>query len=470
MEEIKLTPEEASQRLSNGAFMLCMGVPAAVEFGCDTAVWEVGPNFKGLKMIPPGIHLAIYGAGHGTRYGEYINVKPGDVLIRVWDPKQEEFAAGSGLTEDEAERYVAGVHRQDFDGQMGPYPPSVEKAWADISNYITTEILARCGISPGVRIAAGDPEAVEPGEDTGAGKGDLQTRFPDSARVCRFTPLWPEGRTRERGRRPEGKTAAEITEYNMDASKRLSEIVAQKCGGDWKLLVGELQVAFVLFLMLHSYSALLNWKELVHLVCFAESALTEVPELFSKFIVILQSQLQLVPQDFFVDELASDNFLRPCLSRLMSGIKLAAEAPIFAAATTDLEDASSAPAPPASGARRHEDAAGLLKQVKKLRKFLLKRFDLDLEEDAEVDEDTPVVVEYTHEESEGMSAGQASQPDSGDGTFMDLTAEGGIVLGMTSEDCGEWVGMGDIPMDTDGSVSQPSGPMPAAERMGWMLG
>eukprot|EP00854_Cymbomonas_tetramitiformis_P011353 gene11353-13417_t len=357
-------------------------------------------------MIPPGIHLAIYGAGHGTRYGEYINVKPGDVLIRVWDPKQEEFAAGSGLTEDEAERYVAGVHRQDFDGQMGPYPPSVEKAWADISNYITTEILARCGISPGVRIAAGDPEAVEPGEDTGAGK--------------------------------EGKTAAEITEYNMDASKRLSEIVAQKCGGDWKLLVGELQVAFVLFLMLHSYSALLNWKELVHLVCFAESALTEVPELFSKFIVILQSQLQLVPQDFFVDELASDNFLRPCLSRLMSGIKLAAEAPIFAAATTDLEDASSAPAPPASGARRHEDAAGLLKQVKKLRKFLLKRFDLDLEEDAEVDEDTPVVVEYTHEESEGMSAGQASQPDSGDGTFMDLTAEGGIVLGMTSEDCGEW--------------------------------
>lgn len=33
----------------------------SIEFGIDCNEWVTGPKFKGIKMIPPGLHCVFYG-------------------------------------------------------------------------------------------------------------------------------------------------------------------------------------------------------------------------------------------------------------------------------------------------------------------------------------------------------------------------------------------------------------------------
>jgi len=57
--------EEAVRRVKSGACVLVLDFPAETDFGIDVRSWTVGPKFKGLKMVPPGIHLLYWDAGHG---------------------------------------------------------------------------------------------------------------------------------------------------------------------------------------------------------------------------------------------------------------------------------------------------------------------------------------------------------------------------------------------------------------------
>ena len=43
-----------------GAVLLFLNMPEGSEFGIDYNSWTVGPKFRGVKMIPPGIHYIYY--------------------------------------------------------------------------------------------------------------------------------------------------------------------------------------------------------------------------------------------------------------------------------------------------------------------------------------------------------------------------------------------------------------------------
>ena len=49
--------ERAKKLFDYGATFVFLDVPEGSEFGMDCNVWSVGPNFKGVKMIPPGLHF-----------------------------------------------------------------------------------------------------------------------------------------------------------------------------------------------------------------------------------------------------------------------------------------------------------------------------------------------------------------------------------------------------------------------------
>lgn len=49
--------EDARRRCQEGGSMLCLGIPEGTEMRCDMTSWRAGPMFKGIKMIPPGLHL-----------------------------------------------------------------------------------------------------------------------------------------------------------------------------------------------------------------------------------------------------------------------------------------------------------------------------------------------------------------------------------------------------------------------------
>jgi AAR2 protein. len=50
----------ALRLLLEGATLLILDVPLGTEFGIDLKSWNTGKKFKGVKMIPPGLHYIYY--------------------------------------------------------------------------------------------------------------------------------------------------------------------------------------------------------------------------------------------------------------------------------------------------------------------------------------------------------------------------------------------------------------------------
>lgn len=46
--------------LTQGATLILLDVPVGTDVGIDLKSWNTGDNFKGIKMIPPGVHLVHY--------------------------------------------------------------------------------------------------------------------------------------------------------------------------------------------------------------------------------------------------------------------------------------------------------------------------------------------------------------------------------------------------------------------------
>lgn len=78
-------------------------------------------------------------------------------------------------------------------------------------------------------------------------------------------------------------------------------------------MLGELQFAFVCFLIGNVYEAFEHWKQLLLLLCRSEEAMRERSNLYLGLISVLYHQLGEIPPDFFVDIVSQNNFLTSTL-------------------------------------------------------------------------------------------------------------------------------------------------------------
>lgn len=86
------------------------------------------------------------------------------------------------------------------------------------------------------------------------------------------------------------------------------------------VLSGELQFAFVCFLLGNVYEGFEHWKNLLGLLCRAEESIQKRKELFLGLISVLYHQLGEIPPDFFVDIVSQNNFLTTTLQvKAMNG-------------------------------------------------------------------------------------------------------------------------------------------------------
>eukprot|EP01122_Echinamoeba_exundans_P014705 TRINITY_DN6710_c0_g1_i2.p1 TRINITY_DN6710_c0_g1~~TRINITY_DN6710_c0_g1_i2.p1 ORF type:complete len:249 (-),score=43.28 TRINITY_DN6710_c0_g1_i2:703-1449(-) len=171
---------------------------------------------------------------------------------------------------------------------------------------------------------------------------------------------------------PASRDGADVTRFNLDKSRMLDHILVQGKLVDSRgkpkprLLLGEMQFAFVSFLMGHLFDSFEQWKSILALLCSCEAALQTYPEFFLEYTDALQHQLGEIPEDFFVDILSGKNFLTSTLTGFFE----------------ILDDSSIKPE--------------LYEAGQILRRFVEKRFGrsfsvMDL--DAVDDEDAPTVVE-----------------------------------------------------------------------------
>lgn len=92
-------------------------------------------------------------------------------------------------------------------------------------------------------------------------------------------------------------------------SRQLEELLTSVYHRSWEELLGELQLAFVLFFHLSSLGALHQWKHMMWLLCSCESSPFVYPQLYASFLRVLSAQLQQIPRDFFTEDLSEENFI-----------------------------------------------------------------------------------------------------------------------------------------------------------------
>lgn len=346
---VRMDQESARELAEKGGSLLLLDVPQGTALGVDQQTFLVGPNFKGVKMMPPGTHFVSYtpssaAGGFGPTTGFFVHLHPGEVVVRRWCAEAEVLQ--SLPDEDEAGRLAAAVRSFQFDQCLAPYDFNSYAAWRRLAGHITPEVLEAVQPVGGCIsvLAEADPvagRAPTPAEraldqqlgrraaarvervQQGGGGGDAvqaHERAPAApaapaaphAGRCFYTPL-------PRLVKGGGLTPAQLTAMNLDKSPALEALLAQHYGGSADRLLGEFEFAFLAFLLAHSLEGFSQWGAFLRLLLGCEdAALGERSSFFADLLRVLTAQLGsgLGPEGggsdggWLAEELQGDSFLR----------------------------------------------------------------------------------------------------------------------------------------------------------------
>ncbi|XP_020523331.1 protein AAR2 homolog isoform X5 [Amborella trichopoda] len=279
--KLPMNSETALRLVKNGGTILMLDVPRFTLIGIDTQVFSAGPNFKGIKMIPPGPHFVYYSSSNkdGSEYapiiGFFVYISPSEVIVRKWIQQEERLVM---LSEDEEECYSMAVKNLEFDHQLGPYGLIQFWDWIHISNYVTKDVIKR----------------IEPigGEITVTNEAELAETVPKTAMEKQLAEQLKNKRlldTTKRACSPrcyyttiphvfkvKGVPKEELTSLNLDKTHQLESILMQNFAGEEDLLLGELQFCFIAFLMGQSLGAFFQWKAILSLLLGCQEAFIKV--------------------------------------------------------------------------------------------------------------------------------------------------------------------------------------------------
>lgn len=354
------------QRLQeHGCSVLCLDCPEGILFGIDYSAWAVGPKFMGVKLVPPGLHF-IYCSGSAeevgaTRSGFFLYMRPQDVAVLRWDPETEELVRLDN--QDEEMRYADGVRGYDFDANLGPYPHELDTQWQELTRHATAELVDRIEplsktvrskraeydeVTQGTGTTVQRVEGVEaPRNNADAGDEDMEAEGGEDApsmdveSSAQQVPLpdaqqapQPDAQQQAqagsnrletnlgcgslffsavpRCRQMKGMSAEETSRLHMDRTAQLEQMIAREYKGNELGILGELQLAYIAFLLGQNYDGFEQWKALLLLLCSCESAVTTRPDLFAELLRSFFSQLSQAPEDLFGADLTKENFLGTC--------------------------------------------------------------------------------------------------------------------------------------------------------------
>lgn len=177
--------------------------------------------------------------------------------------------------------------------------------WKNLTAFITKNVLLRAHCNLDSRILPGDSDPEFIGAEMKV--HDASMEFVDISAA--------EDKIREEVL-GSNKSPQLLTSISMDKSTVMKYCCHHEYDDGWKGMIGELQLAFLLFMQLFSYPALNQWKVLIDAICHSEQLLVENESLTIAFLRVFYEQLNFSPSDFFTTELSKENFLCPALSTL----------------------------------------------------------------------------------------------------------------------------------------------------------
>merc|ERR1712029_128681 len=349
---------DVAQRLFEvGASLVLLDVPIGTEVGIDVNSWNVAHKFKGIKMIPPGIHFVYWSVMSerdrqmSPRTGFFYNFDRSEVLAKRLNPSTEAF---DDVSPKDTQNIKAGI--RDIDSGLGPYPYNSWKEWVGLTSRISPQTLSRLeptkgGLIHAVSQLVPETHKTTRGEGTSSSCPKRDYLLPENLAKLDEDPAQPTPSTSNEAdslpsmacmpgtnirysgipsrRYPEGATPAEITRHSMDATFQLDSYLEtfKKLYGDAVSsgamttdksdeALAELQFSFVCFLVGQHYDSFEQWKQMLKLFCQCDQALSDHPDLYMALIRDLYFQIREVPDDFFLDIVSSNNFLVNLLTSL----------------------------------------------------------------------------------------------------------------------------------------------------------
>ncbi|VVD01347.1 unnamed protein product [Leptidea sinapis] len=332
----------AKKLLIEGGTFVFLGVPEETQFGIDMQCWNTEEDFRGIKMIPPGLHYIHYAAVSKStadispRSGFMHFFEQKEFLVKIWNKDKEDISKDE--VSDESIQTLKD-NLLNLDRHLAPYPYEIWQKWRLLSSQITIGLAKKLSPESGIIRANmellptsdGDrPRGVKTLDETGeegttsnAGQSvskrakrlSAQERedamLPDLKCVpgtaMRFTKFPKE-------KYPPGSSPEEITKHYLDQSYTLELMISQH---DEPLhIVGELQFAYLCFLIGHSLEAFEHWKDLVILMCSCDSAIHKYRSVYVQFIHTIETQIEEMPEEFLADIVMNKNVVYKKLREL----------------------------------------------------------------------------------------------------------------------------------------------------------
>jgi A1 cistron-splicing factor AAR2 len=237
--------------------LVLLGAPQGLSITVDFNSWTTGPLFKGLKNIPSGIHYIttnldqIFG-----RSGFFVDAC-NDLHIWQWSDASVRFE----LVTDQDQLCRIKLAMQEIELGLGPYTSC--DSWQLHSNYLSLKLLHK----------------IIPGNLTDQSSTSRLSDVADSriqkAHTVHFTEIDLKHSF------PAGTQGALRSKYSMDKSWLLKKLISESSVEE---ILGEMQLAFLMFILGQFYDGYEQWKILIHLICNSEESLEQDSGFFIQFI------------------------------------------------------------------------------------------------------------------------------------------------------------------------------------------
>lgn len=371
-----LDPQQARNLYENHcAIFILEDLPIGNEIGIDLTYFKTGEKFKGIKLIPPGLHF-IYASEtdkitgqSGPRTGLFHDFKSKEILVKRWSVQNEDFDDSFCATNEVIERYRCNL--RDLDRYLGAYRFSTYVDYIKLTNMLSPSLVKK--MMPDCDRIRSIPYLVRENEQFTSSSRRLRRYEKPSAEENLLPNLKPDQKTLihfsmihenhlDCGQQID---STKVTEYHLDTTTKLE----QAFPGALTILLGEFQFAFLVFILCHVYECFERWKMLLHLVCCADTLLNSHKSHGSfhvDFIITLRSQFNQIPQDMFEDIVDSNNLVRNYLDTFFQNIDACNDT------TNDSE---------------------LTKAAYSLKSYLKDKFNWEFDQLDEQEEDLPVIVE-----------------------------------------------------------------------------
>ncbi|KAL8995368.1 MAG: hypothetical protein Q9169_004876 [Polycauliona sp. 2 TL-2023] len=311
--------------------LILLNLPASILCGINLLTFTTTPTFLGIKNLPTGFHFLFTSpsASLSLRDGFWFHIPPPPSsphapttsLFRKWSPGDERLIPCSN-SEGKAFIEARGGWQQVYEKNLTPYRQSAgaapskkdtaatspqedkEGAWENITSHITPAGLTRFTKSeedwtiPSASSGVQDRDEI-PGLDSEEVLDVIGEEKELGMLGIDLKRTWREGavgRERTEGARDRSWLLKDLCERHQNMGGAGNEVLKrQDDGGEERwgdMILGQMEICFLMVLTLANYSCLEEWKRILALVLTCEKALLDTPYIFERFLQLLKMQLE----------------------------------------------------------------------------------------------------------------------------------------------------------------------------------